>query len=339
MRFLPLRLSALALLLVACQAAPSCSGSNGGPGGGGANPPIPPAEELAFDQERAWADLTHLVEDIGRRRIGTEGAQRTREYIRGELAKLGWEFEEDIFQCEPPEGANRKGTVTGTNLIARWPGTVDREVWLASHYDTFDRPKFVGANDAGSSTAVLIELGRQLALEPGTKREGPGIALVWFDGEEPFYPVRWDDDTNSTFGSRHLAQRAADEGFDEKILALVLLDMVGDKNLGLKLELLSTNWLKQIFRRTASELDMDWVIVGEQEIKDDHRPFLKKGIPAIDLIDFNYPNVSNRYWHTDEDTLDKCSAESLGIVGRLVLAALPRVAAKGMEERGPQAQD
>lgn len=339
MRFIPLRQSALALLLVACQTAPSCSGSNGGSGGGNANPPIPPAEELAFDQDRAWADLTHLVEDIGRRRIGTDGAQRTREYIRGELAKLGWQLEEDVFQCEPPEGANRKSTVTGTNLIARWPGTVDREVWLASHYDTFDRPKFVGANDAGSSTAVLIELGRQLAREPGVKREGPGVALVWFDGEEPFYPVRWDDDTNSTFGSRHLAQRAANEGFGEKILALVLLDMVGDKNLGLKLEQLSTNWLKQIFRRTASELDMDWAIVGEQEIKDDHRPFLKKGIPAIDLIDFNYPNVSNRYWHTDEDTLDKCSAESLGTVGRLVLAALPRVAAKGMEERGPQAQD
>ena len=339
MRFIPLRQSALALLLVACQAAPSCSGSNGGSGGGNANPPIPPAEELAFDQDRAWADLTHLVEDIGRRRIGTDGAQRTREYIRGELAKLGWQLEEDVFQCEPPEGANRKSTVTGTNLIARWPGTVDREVWLASHYDTFDRPKFVGANDAGSSTAVLIELGRQLAREPGVKREGPGVALVWFDGQEPFYPVRWDDDTNSTFGSRHLAQRAANEGFGEKILALVLLDMVGDKNLGLKLEQLSTNWLKQIFRRTASELGMDWAIVGEQEIKDDHRPFLKKGIPAIDLIDFNYPNVSNRYWHTDEDTLDKCSAESLGTVGRLVLAALPRVAAKGMEERGPQAQD
>ncbi|MCH2102102.1 MAG: M28 family peptidase [Planctomycetes bacterium] len=338
MRFIPLRLIALALLLVACQAAPSCSGSNG-IGGGTPIPPLPPANELTFDQDRAWADLAHLVENIGRRRIGTEGAQLTREYIRGELAKLGWIFEEDIFQCEPPVGANRKGTVTGTNLIARWPGTIDREVWLASHYDTFDRPKFVGANDAGSSTAVLIELGRQLALEPGVKREGPGVSLVWFDGEEPFYPVRWNDETNSTFGSRHLAQRAEDEGFDERILALVLLDMVGDKNLGLKLEQLSTNWLKQIFRRTASELEMDWIIVGEQEIKDDHRPFLRKGIPAIDLIDFNYPNVSNLYWHTDKDTLDKCSAESLGIVGRLVLATLPRVAAKGMELRGPNATE
>ncbi|MAW59441.1 MAG: hypothetical protein CMJ94_01255 [Planctomycetes bacterium] len=331
MRFLSIRLALAALLLVACQAAPSCSGSNGS----GTLPPVPNQNELNFDQDRAWQDLTYLVETIGRRRIGTEGAQRTREYIRAELAKLGWQFEEDVFQCEPPEGANRRGTVTGTNLIARWPGTVERELWIASHYDTFDRPKFVGANDGGSSTAVLIELGRQLAGEAGTPREGPGIALVWFDGEEPFYPVRWDDDTNSTFGSRHLAQRAVDEGFDEQILALVLLDMVGDKDLGLNVEQLSTPWLDQVFRQTATEMGQSSLIVGSREIKDDHRPFLRKGIPAIDLIDFNYPNISNRYWHTDEDTLDKCSPESLGLVGRLVLAALPRVLAKGLELRGP----
>lgn len=328
----PFRFSLLLMLLVACQAAPSCSDAGkGGPA------PVPPAATIEFDEQRAWQDLTHLVDDIGRRRIGTAGAQQTREYIRAELAKLGWQFEEDSFEAQPPEGANRRGTVTGTNLIARWPGTIDHEVWLSSHYDTFDRPKFVGANDGGSSTAVLIELGRQLAGEPGVPRQGPGLTLVWFDGEEPFYPVRWDDETNSTFGSRHLAQRAVDEGFADNILCLVLLDMVGDKNLGLDLELQSSRWLKDVFRTTATSMGYDRYIVGEKEIKDDHRAFLAKNIPAIDLIDFRFPDASNRYWHTDEDTLDKCAPESLGVVGRLVLAALPQVTAEGMKRRGPDA--
>lgn len=327
MKLIPLRCSALLLLLVACQSAPSCGGSGTGPIS------VPAAASISFDQERAWQDLTYLVETIGRRRIGTDGAQRTREYIRAELGKLGWEFEEDVFEAQPPEGANRKGTVTGTNLIARWPGSTGKDLWLASHYDTFDRPKFIGANDGGSSTAVLIELGRQLAGTPGTPRDGAGITLVWFDGEEPFYPVRWDDLTNSTFGSRHLAQRLVDEKKDKDVLALILLDMVGDKNLGLELEEMSTAWLKQVFRSTATQLGYDRYIVGEKEIKDDHRPFLAKRIPAIDLIDFHYDNASNRYWHTSDDTLDKCSADSLGIVGKLVLAALPGVEVAATEDR------
>jgi len=316
MAFAPLRHGWLLLTLAACQAAPSCG--SGEPQTGAV---IEPAS-IEFDENRAWEDLTYLVETIGRRRIGTEGAQRTREYIRQQLAPLGWQFEEHIFEAQPPAGANRKGTVTGTNFIARWPGTEEKEVWITSHYDTFDRPKFVGANDAGSSTAVLIELGRQWAGQAGTPRTGPGIALVWFDGEEPFYPVRWDDETNSTFGSRALAAKLEEEGRKDEVVALVLLDMVGDAKLGLELEAESTDWMKRVFRSAASQLDYDRYIVGEKEIKDDHRPFLKVGIPAIDLIDFNFDSASNRYWHTADDTLDKCSAESLGIVGRLVLTAL-----------------
>lgn len=327
MRSAPIRFTLIAATLVACQAAPGC--------GGTANPvePVVPAvESIAFDEDRAWQDLTHLVENIGDRRIGTAGSQRTREYIRAELAKLGWIFEEDSFEATPPEGARRKGTVTGTNLIAHWPGTLEQDLWIASHYDTFDRPKFVGANDAGSSTAVLIELGRQLAGDAGTPREGVGIKLVWFDGEEPFYPQPWDDETNSTFGSRHLAGKLQAEGRTDEVLALILLDMVGDKKLGLELEQQSSPWLKQIYRDVATELGYSKYIVGEKAVKDDHRPFLRVGIPAIDLIDFNYDSVANQFWHTDEDTLDKCSAESLGIVGRLVLASLARVEARGLDQ-------
>ena len=96
---------------------------------------------------------------------------------------------------------------------------------------------------------------------------------------------------------------------------------------------MSTPWLKEVFRSTASQLGYDRYIVGEKEIKDDHRPFLAKRIPAIDLIDFRYDNAANRYWHSSEDTLDKCSPDSLGIVGKLVLAALPAVELAAQEER------
>jgi hypothetical protein len=305
------------LTLVACQATPSCSSDDS---------IVPeatlPSAPKQFDEDRAWKDLTHLVETIGRRRIATKGSQMTRDYIREALAPLGWEFEEDLFEAAPPEGANRKSTVTGTNLIARWKGTGTKEIWLASHYDTFDKPKFVGANDSGSSTVVLMEIARQIASME-TPWTGPNLTLVWFDGEEPFYPVDWDDYKNSTFGSRHLANKVKESGKKDDILALVLLDMVGDKNLGLELEMRSTPWLRTHFRKIAARLGYGNYITGEMEIKDDHRPFLDIGVDSIDLIDFHYPRFGNAYWHKKEDTLEHCSKESLGIVGRLVLAALP----------------
>jgi peptidase M28-like protein len=326
---LPTLLPPLAVLVLASTLILGACGSKP------AAPPADPAQDpqLEFDQDQVWQDLTYLVETIGRRRIDTAGSMQTRQYIREQLEPLGWEFEDDHFEAAPPEGAGRKSTVQGTNLIARWPGTEEREIWLTSHYDTFDRPKFLGANDGGSSTAVLIELGRQLAGKKSADgstvdlRMGPGITLVWFDGEEPFYPVRWDDETNSTFGSRHLAAKLQASGEHERIIALVLLDMVGDKNLGLELEKYSTLWLRNHFRKTARKIGYDRYIAGEQEIKDDHRPFLKVGVDCIDLIDFKYPDSSNKYWHTKDDTLDKCSAESMAKVGRLVLAALPGIAA------------
>ncbi len=288
--------------------------------------------KIAFDEERAWKDLEYLVNTIGRRRIGTSELQLSREYIRKQLEPLGWVFEEDNFECKPPEGARRKGTITGTNLLARWPGSAKGEVWLASHYDTFDRPKFIGANDGGSSTAVLIEIGRQLARADKKAVEGPAITLVWFDGEEPFYPVPWDDYTNSTFGSRHLAKKLDESGKILDIQALILMDLVGDKQLGLEIEKLSTDWLGGVIRDTARKLNYEKHIVGNKEIKDDHRPFLALDVPSIDLIDFKYPNSFNEYWHTADDQLEHCSAKSLGVTGRLVLGALPAVIAEAAKQ-------
>lgn len=277
----------------------------------------------AFDEERAFEDLRYLCEEIGPRRIGTKGAQKTRAWLQEQFEDMeGWTVTEDAFLAQPPEGSRRKGEVEGVNILARRPGTEAGEVWIASHYDTFDLPGFVGANDAGSSTVVLLELARQLQGEGA--RNGQTIVLAWFDGEERFPPLKWDDFTNSTFGSRDLAERMKEEETIEDISALILLDMVGDAKLGVLKESTSHPKLKSIMERTAASLDDPNLFVGQRDIKDDHIHFRRRNVPAINLIDFNYGPV-NSYWHTKEDNLEHVSAESLGRIGRLVLAALPAV--------------
>lgn len=274
-------------------------------------------------QDRAYADLKYLCEEIGPRRIGTKGLEKTRDWMEGILGELkGWEVSFDKFIANPPEGARRKGPIEGVNVLARREGTKKGEIWIASHYDTFDKPGFVGANDAGSSTVVLLELARQLQGEG--PRDGMTIVLCWFDGEELFPPVLWDNDTNSTFGSRSLAERMEKDKTIKNIKALVLLDMVGDAKLGLLKESGSDARLKQLFESTAASLGDGGLFVGQQPINDDHLHFRRRNIPAIDLIDFKFgPN--NSYWHTKEDTLDKVSANSLARIGRLVTAALPLI--------------
>jgi len=273
----------------------------------------------AFDGSRAWHDLESLVA-LGPRRIATPQSTATRAYIREQLEPLGWEFTELTFTALAPAGAKRQGEFIGTNLLARRAGTAAGELWLASHYDTFDRPRFIGANDAGSSTAVLIELGRQLA--GSGPRTGMSVVLCWFDGEEPFYPEPWDDHNNSTFGSRWLAEQKHQDGSIRDIGALILLDMVGDKQLGISIESMSSGWIRSIFERTANGLDYKQLFVDRREIKDDHLPFMHKGVPTADLIDFRF-GPGNSWWHTNEDTLEKCSQQSLQTIGTVVMSALP----------------
>ncbi|MHC4380649.1 MAG: M28 family peptidase [Planctomycetota bacterium] len=277
----------------------------------------------AFDEERAFEDLRYLCEQIGPRRIGTKGAAKTRTWLADEMGELeGWTVTEDAFTAVPPEGSRRKGDVAGVNVLARREGTLPGEIWIASHYDTYDLPGFVGANDSGSSTVVLLELARQ--LQGKQKREGQSIVLAWFDGEERFPPLRWDDFTNSTFGSRDLAERMDEEETIGAISAFILLDMVGDAKLGVLKESTSHPKLKSIMEQTAAAIGDPNLFVGQQDIKDDHIHFRRRNVPAINLIDFKYGPV-NSYWHTREDNMEHVSAESLGRIGRLVLAALPAV--------------
>jgi Zn-dependent M28 family amino/carboxypeptidase len=191
-------------------------------------------------------------------------------------------------------------------------------VILGSHYDTKRLgPKFVGANDGGSSTAVLLELARILAENPP---ERLALRFLFLDGEEAFNK-QWAGKDN-TYGSRHHADAIRSQAaLFARLKAFVLLDLVGDRDLKLTTDRNSTLSLRDLFTAVARENGLAEIVGGfEQEIKDDHLSFRKHNVDAIDLIDLDYP-----WWHTDEDTLDKCAPESLGKIGKLVLHAIPRL--------------
>jgi Zn-dependent M28 family amino/carboxypeptidase len=271
---------------------------------GDAQAPAPPR----VDGAAALRHVERLVA-IGPRVAGSPGGERARAYIVGELKKLGLEPAVQPFETDTPHGRLRMA-----NVIVKLPGRRPEVIALAGHYDTklFASFRFVGANDGGSSAALLIELARRLAKAP---REYT-VWLVWFDGEEA--RGSWTA-TDSLYGSRHLAAELARTRRLPK--ALVLLDMVGDRDLNIRREAHSTPWLTDILWASAARLGHARHFVNEaMPVEDDHAPFLRAGVPAALLIDFDYPP-----WHTAEDTLDKVSAQSLAVVGDVVLDALPSI--------------
>ena len=249
--------------------------------------------------------------EFGPRPPGSEALQKCREYLAAQLEGFGYKVERDSFEATTPYGPKKM-----VNLIARKGSGGKNVVVLASHYDTkfFDNSRFVGANDGGSSTGLLLELARVLA----GKKDGPEYWFVFLDGEEAF--IEWST-FDGTYGSRHLAKRWKEDGTAGKVRAFILLDMIGDKNLDILKERNSTPWLMDLVWTTASEEGLREILsTTESYIEDDHLPFLDAKIPCVDIIDFNYPP-----WHTDGDTLDKISAASLEKIGKLVLAVLPRL--------------
>jgi glutaminyl-peptide cyclotransferase len=228
---------------------------------------------------------------------------------------------EDSFSSKTPLGEKRF-----VNIVASIAGERSDVIILASHYDTklTKDYKFVGANDGASSTAVLIELARLLAQQ---KRHKFTLWFAFFDGEEAFCQ-HWDEcstpeSPDNTYGSRRMVANLIDENSLKKIRALILMDMVGYRNLELGRDSLSSSWLVNTIWNTARDLGYEKYFLDRVEGVggDDHVPFLKAGIDSIDIIQLNsYP-----YWHTPEDTLDKISSKSLKIVGDTVLASLPHI--------------
>lgn len=276
--------------------------------------------ELKVDGERAFNHLKTLV-SFGPRIPGTPGMEKARGFLRKELESYGLKVEEDRFSVE-----TEKGKVELVNLIATLPGKSKNSILLASHYDTknIGEPACPGANDGASSSGLLLELSRQLAA---TKPLSLTLRFVFFDGEESF--GHWSP-TDGLHGSRHLAETWKARGEIASVHAMILLDMVGDKDLTVYRESISSTWLVEAFRKAAKELGHGSYFFQEQgSYEDDHRPFLKENVPSIDLIDASYgPAHSNgfgAYWHTAEDTADKCSAKSLQIVGDVTLLALRKI--------------
>jgi Zn-dependent M28 family amino/carboxypeptidase len=205
------------------------------------------------------------------------------------------------------------------NLIASIPGARKERIVFAGHYDTklFREFRFVGASDGGSSTAFLIELARILK-----SRKSPyTIELLFLDGEEARLPD-WNG-TDNTYGSRHYVETAKRDGSLAALKALVLVDMIGDRDLRIRREENSTAWLTNIIWDTAKRQHLDDVFIADgTRVEDDHVPFLGAGVPAVDVIDLDFDA-----WHTPKDTLDAVSARSLQAVGDVLLAALPQIEA------------
>ena len=265
-----------------------------------------------FDSSRAWEDLRQLVA-VGPRPAGSPAIEQARTYIRSQLKAAGVEVADQSWE----EPSTPIGRVRMVNLVVTFPGARKDRIVIAGHYDTklFHQFRFVGADDGGSSAAFLIELARALK-----GRKNPlTIELVFFDGEEAFNQ-EWQDPDN-TYGSRHYVETARRDGTLATLKALILVDMVADRDLRIRRDSNSTPWLTDAVWSAAKRLQYDsYFLPQSTPIVDDHIPFLKAGVPSVDIIDLEY-----EAWHTQSDTLDAVSARSLQIVGDTVLAALPAI--------------
>ncbi len=254
-----------------------------------------------------------------KRYIGSPGHAAAEKFLRShfqpEAAKGN--FVADSFSARTP-----LGMLPMTNYIAKFPGKKDGIIVLVSHYETNYPLKdinFVGANDGACTTALLIAIGDYLRRNPP---QGYSVWLVFDDGEEaianpPIEPSQWTA-SNSLYGTRHLAAKWSQDGTAAHIKAVLIADMIGDKDLNIMEETQSTDWLRDDMRKAARDTGHTanvYKTSGAEE--DDHMPFLQRGIPTLDIIDVDYgPRTSSLpdgYHHTAQDTIDKISTASLQV--------------------------
>jgi len=261
-----------------------------------------------FDGERAYADVLSQTE-LGARIPESAAHAQVRAWMQEELEQAGWQVEVQVFETLGHRGYN---------LIASRGDSLP-EIILGAHYDSriyadqdpdVDKrdQALIGANDGASGVAVLLELARVL---PAGEKTMPSTWFVFFDLEDNGHIPSWD----WILGSRAFV---AEYNFLQPD-AVVILDMIGDADLGIYLERNSDPELRAEIWAQAAELGYETFFIPEEKfgMLDDHSPFLEAGMPAVDIIDFDYP-----YWHTTADTADKVSAESLQAVGDTMLAWL-----------------
>jgi hypothetical protein len=307
----------LSLGLMACRSDTVVNNNNN------ALPQPTPAtpQSSAFDGSRAFEHVRKQVE-FGPRPAGSSELAQAREYITSELKSYGLNVTLDEWRATTPVGDRQM-----VNVTAELPGESGDVIIISSHYDTklFKRFRFVGANDGGSSTGTLMEIARVLAAAGQKPRLT--YRFVFFDGEEAFCDG-WEDCRNpdgpdNTYGSRRYVEQLKAKNETQRIRAMILLDMIGYQELRFGRDDMSSPELVDIAWQTARALGHEAVFVSEMEGVggDDHEPFLRANIKALDIIQLN----SYQYWHTPQDTLDKISPRSLKIVGDVIIASLPRI--------------
>jgi hypothetical protein len=279
------------------------------------------AEQNLWDEvsgDKAFAHVQTLV-GFGPRPPGSEALEKSRGYIVKQLRDYGWEVTRQTFTNETP-----RGPATFVNLTGRFNSKKLKNppvFLLCSHYDTkiFDDIRFVGANDGGSSTGLLIELGRVLAQRPALAAK---IELIFFDGEEA---VEEFTDRDGIYGSRYFAAELTKTNTADQFRGGILFDMVGDKSLNVTMPMDSPPHLARGIFAAADALKCreHFTYFDHGSITDDHTPLNEAGIPVIDLIDFDFPP-----WHTAGDTIDKISPESLRTVGRVAIYYLSEIEPK-----------
>ena len=270
----------------------------------------------AFNGQQAYA-YTARIAGFGERWPGSPGHKKTEDLIHQVLQKDGARVEAGDFTASTP-----RGPIAVHNIVGKFNATADpkQKIFiLAGHYDTLFQPGFIGANDGASSTAILLAFADALAGRK-TKMQ---IWLVWTDLEEAIHSF---DDDDGLYGSRRLAQELAANGTASRIRGFFLLDMIGDKDLGVARETGSDRGLQDFIARAARQLGYSqYFFQYEIDIIDDHVPFLRAGIPAVDVVDAMYGRMGpsfdsmGEFHHSNADTMDKVSQHSLEVVGRTIL--------------------
>ncbi len=332
---------ALVAVALACSAA-ACSGSRPSgaadaayssaaagpsaaqPGDSGAAAAPPAAQTGGFDGTRAWKYLETIV-GFGPRPPASANIHREQKYLASQLRSFGCHVSTDEFHAQ-----TGVGPLAMENIVAEIPGKNPGIILLLSHYDTVRLAGFVGANDGGSSTAILLEIAHDLCGRPGPL----GVWIAFLDGEEEQtnFTSEYQAQTtwtanNNTYGSRELAARMDLSGDLKNVKALMLSDMDGDSDLHIMRDSTSTPWLENLVWSVANRLGYSrYFLSSPMSVTDDHTPFLQKGVPAVDLIGNIGPITPEAsfgiYWHTLQDNLEHCSAHSLAVTGHVFLATI-----------------
>jgi glutaminyl-peptide cyclotransferase len=277
-----------------------------------------PEKTGGFDGKRAYAQVAKQV-SFGPRPAGSPALAQLQDYLLAELKSYGCTTEVDAFSSETPAGR-----IAMKNILVKIPGEKPGVILLGTHYDTKRLENFVGADDAGSSTGVMLELARNLCPQHGRYN----VWIAFFDGEEAVRP-EWQDPDNC-YGSRQMAARFANSGDLTKIKAFLLADIVGTRTPHFKRETYSTKALVDLVWAVAKKLGYANIFVDESSaVEDDHQSFLKRHVPSADVIDLdNGPTGDVYYWHTPQDSLDKISPKTLAIVGHVFLESVKQLQSK-----------